>query len=210
MLNDMCMEKEAWVNAASKAIGGFMKTTGKQALISGAKKGAAFGAFSGFLNGGGTDANGNKQSRIGSTIKGAVFGGAAGGVLGGANAIRNTNTFKNTIGNARNQVNNWAKTKFPSVFQNKSASADLEELYTEKLAGAGLSMGATGGAIAGVMRGITKGYKKGGISGAIKSGINKGTAGALMGAGAGALLDRISAPKQEREQNPNATQNFNG
>jgi hypothetical protein len=210
MLNEAYMEKEAWVNAASKAIGGFMKTTGKQALISGAKKGAALGAFTGFVNGGGTDANGNKQSRIGSAIKGAALGGAAGGMLGGANAVKNTTTFQNTVGNVRNQVNDWAKTKFPNFYQNKTASEELEELYTEKLAGAGLTMGATGGAFAGALRGIGKGYKKNGLTGALKSGIRQGTTGMLLGAGAGALLDRISAPPQQNQQNPGATQNFNG
>lgn len=55
-----------------------------------------------------------------------------------------------------------------------------------------------------------KGGLKGGITGAIGSGIKKGTAGMLMGAGAGALLDRISSPRQGQEQDPNRTQNFNG
>jgi hypothetical protein len=210
MLYEAYMEKEAWVNAASKAIGSFMKTTGKQALISGAKRGAALGAFNGLVSDPGTDANGNKRSRIGSVARGALMGGAVGGVANGVGAAAKTQSFQTAVGNARNQINDWAKVKFPNTFGNKTASEELSELCLEKLAGGAVSMGATAGAFTGAMRGIGKGYAKNGIKGAVKSGINKGTIGMLMGAGAGALLDRISAPPQQNQQNPGTTQNFNG
>lgn len=222
MLNDMCMEKEAagWVGTAAKAIGSFAKSNTGKMIGAGIKNGASQGALYGFMAGGGTDANGNKQGRIGSTIKGALTGGMLGGATSGVGTAFKNPTFKNTMSNLGGQINNWAKTNMSQLSPGKLATASeaLEDLYQEKLAGAGLTMGATSGALSGVISGASKGYAKGyakgglkgGITGAIGSGIKKGAAGMLMGAGAGALLDRISAPSQEREQNPSATQNLNG
>lgn len=222
MLNDMYMEKEAagWIGTAAKAIGSFAKSNTGKMIGAGIKNGASQGALYGFMSGGGTDANGNKQSRIGSTIKGALTGGMLGGAASGVGAAATNPAFKSTVGNIGNKINEWGKTNMPKLYPGKlaTASEELEELYTEKLAGAGLTMGATGGALAGIMSGASKGYAKGyakgglkgGITGAIGSGIKKGTAGMLMGAGAGALLDRISSPRQGQEQDPNRTQNFNG
>ena len=209
-LDDAVMEKEAWINTATKAVGSFMKTTGKQALLTGAKRGAALGAFNGFVNGGGTDANGNKQSRVGSAVKGALMGGAVGGVANGIGAATKTNSFNTFKNNTYSKVNDWAKTKFPSAFENKSASEALEDLYTEKLAGAGLTTGASIGMLSGAMSGVTKGYAKNGIKGAVKSGFRRGLVGTAAGTVAGALVDRIASPPRQEQQNPNATQNFNG
>lgn len=222
MLNEAYMEKEAagWIGTAAKTIGAFAKSNAGKMIGAGIKNGASQGALYGFMAGGGTDANGNKQGRIGSTIKGALTGGMLGGATSGVGAAMKSPTFKNTVGNIGSKINEWGKTNLPKLAPGKlaTASEELEELYTEKLAGAGLTTGAIGGALAGVMSGVAKGYKKGyvkggvkgGITGAATSGLRRGTVGMLAGAGAGALLDRISAPKQEQQQNPNATQNLNG